>query len=139
MTFTRLPSTTRVNPRSAIDAYLLPRISDDTIGSSVTEKTFDPLIKGHFILPFGTYKFIENTKLHYGFEFPNFIDYSYDLIEDDAQRYYAYSREVERLLTIPIDTWREHWNNYNILRTANQQIFFDRPYHRIDLSQVDSL
>jgi hypothetical protein len=106
---------------------------------AVTEKTFDPLIKGHFILPFGTYKFIENTKLHYGFEFPDFIDYSYDLIEDGAQRYHAYSREVERLLAIPIDTWREHWDNYKVLRATNQQIFFNRPYHRIDLSQVDSL
>jgi hypothetical protein len=103
---------------------------------AATEKTFDPLIKGHFVLPFGTYRFIDNVKRYYGFQFPDFIDYSYDLIEDDEQRYQAYSAEVERLLAVPLDTWREHWNNYKALRTANQQIFRDRDYHRTDLTSI---
>lgn len=101
-----------------------------------TEKTFSPLIKGHFILPYSTYKFIENVKLHYGFQFPNFIDYSYDNIADDAQRYHAYSVEVERLLAIPIETWREHWDNNLVLIKTNQQIFRDRDYHRTDLTSI---
>jgi hypothetical protein len=104
-----------------------------------TEKTFDPLIKGHFVLPYSTHKFIENVKLYYGFQFPDFIDYSYDLIEDNEQRYQAYSTELERLLAIPLDTWRKHWINYKALRTANQQIFYTRPYHRIDLTRIDGL
>ena len=103
---------------------------------TATEKTFDPLIKGHFVLPFGTYKFIENVKQHYGFMFPDFIDYSYDLIEGTAQRYQAYSTEVQRLLSLPIDTWREHWVNYKVLRTANQQVFQEQDYHRIDLTSI---
>ena len=106
---------------------------------TATEKTFDPLIKGHFVLPFSTYKFIENVKLHYGFQFPDFIDYSYDNIADDEKRYQAYGAEVERLLAIPIDTWREHWVNYKVLRTANQEIFYTRPYHRTDLTRIDGL
>lgn len=101
-----------------------------------TEKTFDPLIKGHFVLPFSTYKFIENVKLHYGFQFPDFIDYSYDNIENIEQRYQAYSAEVERLLAIPIDTWCDQWVNYKVLRTANQEIFYTRPYHRTDLTSI---
>jgi len=103
---------------------------------AVTEKTFSPLIKGHFVLPYGTYRFIENTKKYYGFEFPDFIDYSYDLIEDDEQRYQAYSAEVERLLAIPVDVWREHWCNNLVLIQANQQIFRDRDYHRTDLTNI---
>jgi len=102
----------------------------------VTEKTFSPLIKGHFVLPYSTYKFIENTKKYYGFQFPDFIDYSYDQIEDDEQRYRAYSAEVERLLAIPIDTWRQHWRNNLVLIKANQQIFYTRPYHRTDLTSI---
>jgi hypothetical protein len=102
----------------------------------VTEKTFSPLIKGHFVLPYGTYRFIENTKKYYGFKFPDFIDYSYDLIEDDEQRYQAYSAEVERLLAIPLATWREHWSNNLVLIQANQQIFRDRDYHRTDLTSI---
>jgi len=104
-----------------------------------TEKTFSPLIKGHFVLPYGTYKFIENIKKCYGFQFPDFIDYSYDNIANDAQRYRAYSAEIERLLAIPIDVWREHWRNNLVLIKANQQIFRDRPYHRINLAQVDNI
>ena len=104
-----------------------------------TEKTFSPLIKGHFVLPYGTYKFIENIKKCYGFQFPEFIDYSYDNIANDAQRYRAYSAEIERLLAIPIDVWREHWRNNLVLIKANQQIFRDRPYHRINLAQVDNI
>ena len=104
---------------------------------AATEKTFSPLIKGHFILPFATYRFIENVKQHYGFKFPEFIDYSYDLIEDDAQRYQAYSAEVERLLSIPVDTWREHWRNNLVLIKENQQIFFNRDYHRTDLTNIE--
>ena len=101
-----------------------------------TEKTFDPLIKGHFVLPFGTHNFVANVKKYYGFEFPDFIDYSYDTIEDNAARYQAYSKEVERLLALPLATWREHWVNYKVLRTANQQIFRDRDYHRTDLTSI---
>lgn len=101
-----------------------------------TEKTFDPLIKGHFVLPYSTHKFIENVKLYYGFQFPDFIDYSYDLIEDNEQRYQAYSTELERLLAIPLDTWRKHWINYKALRTANQQVFKDRDYHCTDLTSI---
>jgi len=101
-----------------------------------TEKTFSPLIKGHFVLPYSTYKFIENVKQHYGFKFPDFIDYSYDNIADDEQRYRAYSAEIERLLAMPIDTWREHWSNNLVLILANRQIIYDRDYHRTDLTSI---
>ena len=103
---------------------------------AATEKTFSPLIKGHFVLPFGAYQFINNIKKYYGFQFPDFIDYSYNNIEDDEKRYQAYSAEVERLLAIPIDTWREHWNDNLQLIKANQQIFYNSPYHNVDLAQV---
>jgi len=101
-----------------------------------TEKTFSPLIKGHFILPYSTCRFIEYTKKYYGFQFPNFIDYSYDLVEDDEKRYQAYSAEVERLLAMPIDLWREHWSNNLVLIQINQQIFHTRPYHCTDLTSI---
>ena len=104
---------------------------------AATEKTFSPLIKGHFILPYGTYRFIDNIKLYYGFEFPDFIDYSYSNIEDDEKRYQAYSAEIERLLAIPLATWREHWRNNLVLIRANQEIFYNRPYHCTDLTNIE--
>jgi hypothetical protein len=100
---------------------------------AVTEKTFDPLIKGHFILPFGIYNFVKNTKDMYNFQFPEFIDYSYDQILDDESRYQAYQSEVSRLLSLDIDTWRQNWkDNQNVIK-HNQQVFYDRPYHRIKI------
>jgi hypothetical protein len=100
-----------------------------------TEKTFDPLIKGHFILPFSNCGFITYIKNTYDFQFPNFIDYSYDSIADDNTRFYYYSQELERLMNLDISLWREYWiNNQDIIK-HNQQIFYDRPYHRIDFSQ----
>ena len=101
-----------------------------------SEKTFSPLIKGHFVLPFGNYQFIKNVKQHYGFQFPDFIDYSYDLIENKEKRYQSYQTEIKRLLSIPIDVWREHWSNNLLLLQANQQIFYNRPYHLTSLIDV---
>jgi len=99
----------------------------------VTEKTFDPLIKGHFILPFSVPGFIKHLKEFYGFRFPDFIDYSYDNINDDKLRFTAYEAEINRLLNLDIGAWRNYWkiNFDNILR-YNQMIFQIRPYDRVD-------
>lgn len=43
-----------------------------------TEKTFTPMCKGHFIMPFGTPYFVKHLKDDYGFKFPQWIDYTYD-------------------------------------------------------------
>jgi hypothetical protein len=103
---------------------------------AATEKTFDPLIKGHFILPFSNYKFINFIKQQYGFRFPDFIDYSYDNIESDNLRYLRYCDEVDRLMTIDIDAWRQLWIDNIDLIKHNRQIFFDRPYHRTDITSL---
>ena len=99
-----------------------------------TEKTFDPLIKGHFVLPFSSQNYIKQLTKHYGFKFPNFIDYSYDEIDNKHQRLEAYLNEIKRLLSMPIETWKEHWVNHKDLRQHNQQIFQTKDYHRIDLT-----
>lgn len=101
----------------------------------VTEKTYDPLIKGHFILPFGTAGFIETVKSQ-GFQLPDFINYSYDLITDPDQRWQAYQQELERLLALDMVTWQQHWiDNVDILH-YNRQLFTDRDYDRIDLEKL---
>ena len=102
-------------------------------GSSlvVTEKTYDPLIKGHFILPFSNCGFVAYLKT-LGFKFPNFIDYSYDQVTDDNSRWQLYQQEVIRLLNLTLDVWKQNWNdNLNILK-YNQLIFHNKPYDRID-------
>ena len=106
-------------------------------GSSyaATEKTLDPLIKGHFILPFSNYGFVNFIKTTYGFQMPEFIDYSYDQISDNDIRYKMYIEELDRLMNIDISLWKTLWEeNLHIIK-HNQQIFYNNPYHKIDFSR----
>lgn len=93
----------------------------------VTEKTFDPLIKGNFILPFGHQYQIECIK-DYGFKFPKWIDYSYDDIENLEERFLKYCQIVNNLLLIPQnELYKKMLENIDILN-YNRQLFFNTPY-----------
>lgn len=54
----------------------------------ITEKTYEPLIKGHVILPFSNPGTISRLR-DMGFCMPNFVDYSFDTIADPAARFSA--------------------------------------------------
>jgi hypothetical protein len=101
----------------------------------ITEKTWDPLIKGHFILPFSCCNFIQRLRL-VGIALPAFIDYSYDAEPNDERRWQLYSNEIDRLLAMDLDTWRQHWNDNLDLLLANQRYFHVRDYDRVDLAQL---
>lgn len=73
---------------------------DQEVVRSITEKTWEPLIKGHFILPFGTHQLVADLQKEYGFKMAPFIDYTYDQLEDGLQRWTAYVIEVKRLLSL---------------------------------------
>lgn len=68
--------------------------------SMLTEKTWFPLVKGHFILPFGRAGMIELMRDEYKIEFPDWIDYSYSDITNDLMRWSNYILEVKRLLNL---------------------------------------
>lgn len=106
-------------------------------GSSfaVTEKTFDPLLKGHFILPFANQYFLKNLKEQYGFKLPNFIDYSYDNIADTQLRSNAHINECRRLLTLSLDDWKQHWLDNQTILEYNKTVFYTRPYHTVDYTK----
>ena len=93
----------------------------------VTEKTFDPLIKGHFILPFAYPTFIDDCK-QYGFQFPEFINYEYDKIINNKERFTAWKNEYLRLDSMPKSTLENLYKmNLSILH-HNRNIFWERPY-----------
>ena len=101
----------------------------------ITEKTWDPLIKGHFILPFSCCNFIQRLR-DIGIKMPAFIDYSYDTEPDNERRWQLYSAEIDRLLTMDLDTWRQHWNDNLGLLLANQRYFSNRDYDLVNLAQL---
>lgn len=78
----------------------------------LTEKTFEPLIKGHAILPFtnpGSIKRLTDM----GFQMVDFIDYSFDMIEDADERFQAVQTQFLKLLDLDLDS----------LYKQNQKIF----------------
>jgi len=101
-----------------------------TTGSStrtITEKTWDPLIKGHFILPYGYCGMISDIQ-SYGFILPKWIDYSYDQEKDDNKRWEKYSQSVETALSLSLNELDEQYNKDKKILLHNRNIFFTRPY-----------
>lgn len=97
---------------------------------TITEKTWDPLIKGHFILPFGYQGLIEDIR-SYGFWLPNWIDYSYDTIEDDDERFRQYLISVGKLLSNNLDFFRTQFENNLDNLYYNRMIFWNQPYDNL--------
>lgn len=93
-----------------------------------TEKTWDPLIKGNFILPFGQYGLIKDLKEIYGFRFPSWIDYGYDGLENDMLRWFGYLDSVKELLSnSPQELFLKKIADKEILK-HNREIFFKQRY-----------
>jgi hypothetical protein len=99
----------------------------DQVGA-MTEKTFIPFLKGHFILPFSAPGFVQFLKSHYGFKFPDWIDYSYDSVYNDDDRLTAYLNSVKKLKSLPLTKLVELANLDIELRHYNRQLVYDIPY-----------
>lgn len=83
----------------------------------ITEKTYDPLAKGHFILPFsnpGTVKRIQ----YMGFKLPEFINYSFDQEPDPKIRFDMVVAEFQRL--VELDLYQLHADHKKMFE-HNQQ------------------
>jgi hypothetical protein len=98
---------------------------------TITEKTWDPLIKRHFILPFGYPGMIGQLTQDYGVLLPDFIDYSYDSIPDVEERFAAYLTSVDRFLSLSVEELSALVNEHQELLDHNRSIFFNRGYHSL--------
>jgi hypothetical protein len=85
-------------------------LRDDLI--HITEKTFEPLIKGHIILPFSNPGTIARL-IDMGFKMPVGVDYGFDSITDPQQRFAALTNEFQRLMMQNLPQLYKH----------NQEIF----------------
>lgn len=89
----------------------------------ISEKTWDPLIKGHFIIPFAYAGIIADLKNEYNVRFPKWIDYSYDNELNDGIRFNKYLKSVEKFLNTDINTLTQLYNaDINILH-HNRNLF----------------
>jgi hypothetical protein len=94
---------------------------------SITEKTWDPLIKGHFILPFGYKGLIDHIR-SYGFHLPDWIDYSYDQIEDHEERFEKFLASAEKLMNYSTIELMNLYNRDRWMLVMNRDLFWTRPY-----------
>lgn len=97
---------------------------------SVTEKTWNPLLKGHFILPFGYNGLIENIQ-EYGFKLPTWINYGYDNISNDKVRFIEYIREVKRVVSKSRKELKKLYEQDRWILEHNRSIFFNKPFDNL--------
>jgi len=99
---------------------------------SATEKTWTPILKGHFILPFGPAGFCNFLKEEYDIRFPDFLDLSYDSMsfssEDNKQRFETYLKEVERICEMGGTKLYILKNEYHDLLIHNRNVFRKNGY-----------
>ena len=97
---------------------------------SITEKTWDPLIKGHFILPFGYQGMIEHIK-SYGFKFPDWIDYSYDSIPNNDERFRCFLTSIEKVLSLSVGELHKLYLADRDILYHNREVFWTTPHDNL--------
>lgn len=101
-------------------------ITFGNIARTITEKTLTSFIKGHFVLPFG-YKGIVKDILDRGFLLPDWIDYSYDQLDDDV-RFEAYKESINKVLEIDHRYLMLFFEQDKHILEHNRQKFFTDNY-----------
>lgn len=93
-----------------------------------SEKYFDTFIKGNFPLIFASPNAISNLKKYYGFKFPDWIDYTYDTMEELEERFSSYLESIGKLAAMPIDELHSLYLRDKHILEHNRQVFFNKPY-----------
>lgn len=118
------------------DTYLSIYVESNCLQNNlihITEKTYEPLFKGHFVMPFSNPGTIKRLR-ELGFRFPNFIDYSYDEIEDVRWRFAVFKKYIKDVLKLPLD--KLYRDNFDIIQHNRNQLY-NLDYDRSILKLID--
>jgi hypothetical protein len=116
------PAHNRYYRDSIASIYIETLVFGSTV-RTITEKTWDPLIKGHYIIPYGYQGLIQDLK-QYGVQLPDWIDYSYDS-EPDQTRFKKYQQSVQQFLDTDIKTLKHNYHRTHSMLLHNRQLFFN--------------
>jgi hypothetical protein len=105
-------------------------LTTSTQASTITEKTYDAFMNGHFILPFGYRGLVEDIRDR-GFILPEWIDYGYDSIANDDDRFDAFMNQVHKALSLTIDELNQHWLRDIKMLEINRHRFWKLPYDKL--------
>lgn len=92
------------------------------------EKSFDPLIKGNFPLIFSAPYTVRRLKEFYDFKFPDWIDYSYDEVENVHLRFAKYTKAIKKLSMMPMSEIHKLYERDKYILEHNRNVFFKTPY-----------
>jgi hypothetical protein len=125
---------------SYVSAYIESITSNAGSGNTfcASEKTYDPLVKGNFILPFSVPNFIKGLKNWYGFKFPEWIDYSYDEVANFNKRLLLYSESVKKVCKLDLSTLHQHYLNDRNILEHNRNRIKEIPYSSMHDKVVES-
>lgn len=101
--------------------------SDSNFVSTITEKTWEPLLKGHFIIPFATPGIVDELARR-GFKFPHFIDYTYTREQDDNVRWKGFINQVKKISNLSLDQVNTLYNDNKHIIEYNKILFQTLPY-----------
>ena len=113
--------------KSTFASAYVESVCVDTINKSITEKTWEPLLKGHFIIPFAAPGIIDEL-LSRGFIMPEFIDYSYANEQDDKLRYQGFIEEIQKLNSLPFNKINKLYKDNLEILVYNQNQFKLKEY-----------
>jgi hypothetical protein len=106
------------------DSYIY--IATETVFSKelfVSDKPFNGVVQYQPFILFSNAGYLKHIK-KYGFEtFSEFIDESYDEIEDEGQRFLALCRELERLKNIPLEKVHEWYVSIKDKLIHNRKLY----------------
>lgn len=99
-------------------------------GFALTEKTFEPFLKGHIPLMFSSPGFYHTAIEYYGFKMPDWVNLRFDDYFNDLDRWMYFVLEVKRLLNLgPKELHRLRLQDVDILR-HNRSILLDHGYKK---------
>jgi hypothetical protein len=100
-----------------------------------TEKTFEPLLKGIFILPYSNTNFVQNLQTFYGFKMPAVIDYAYDSVYEEMldvdpanKKVLMYLESIDKLCNLDVEYAVDYYaENFDIIE-HNREVIASTPY-----------
>lgn len=119
-------------------SYISVQVESQTSGQQgvfFTEKTYDHLVQGRLVLNFGTNDFYSTLK-NQGWKLFQGIDYSFDTITNDEERFQQFINSLDNLLNLSLSDLHDLFllnlpaieHNYKMLHT--------KPYYYIDQPNV---
>ena len=125
---TYAPIANRYYAESLVSAYVESvTIGHPNLVRTITEKTWEPLLKGHFILPFASPGIVQELKSR-GFKFPNFINYEYASVTDDKKRWNGFLVEFQKIQKLSVDQLKNLYNDNIHVLQHNRKLFETIPY-----------